>query len=1190
MGGERRGMRKKGLWKKSASVLIAAAMIMTSVPVYAAEPDEQVEEVVVQEQTEDAEKEAEEILLEDESAGAENDGEEKVVVEEETTEEDNEELCVGAGAVEVYVNGQHQNNQTLENAINNANSDSTINIKLLENVEVNDTIWINTGKKVTLDLNGYDVVFKGESINGENRIFVQYGTLNVTGSGTLREETASYAPIIVRGNTNNSANWTTVNIGENVTLEGWSGIFVSAPNVNCADGVVINIKGNIQGRADATGDPGCGVYVNGAINRIGENIPDITLESTSSITSPGDGIYAAGYAKWTLKGNITASTALSIKSGIFDISSGTYHSTGAFVDTPVTDNSGPEDTGAALNITSNDGYAKKTKVTITGGTFISDNGYAVYEGIAKSGSTPAAVESYATLSIEGGFFKGNSVRGTVSLNEMAKKAVISGGYFNVPFTSDYIVKDERRLELLVNQDSYQDEYGYVVGVRKPTEVEPAVGEPEVDFEGSSITADKQEDVKKAAENVEATGLGACANEVASDVTQNEANEAKRQGKEELDKAQIPHAGDNITIYAQTYLDIKPKELTDTTTDGKTPIYSLDIEPKYYLVASTAETSEDIRLDDEGDKKKNAAKIPNSGGSVDTTNRVVKLDIPLPEGFIKEPAPKTLFVKHVKKNGKTYYYYADVKATTVNGKITYSVSFTNDKGFSTFTILAEGTVAEVGGVGYTSLDAALKAATSGDTVYLLKDVTENEIIAAGKNITLDLNGNTINGSVENKGTVTITGNGKITGNISSSGTTSIQSGTFAGTLTTNGNGKFSISGGTFKPGTVKPEYCAPGYEPNANGSGVSAIYSPVQPSSENNNLSSLTLSKGTLTPAFDKDTTSYTATVDETVDSITFTPVSEDSLASIQVNGKTVASGKASEAIALKEGENIITVVVTAQNGEQKTYTIKVTRSKAEPGSNADLAGLALSKGTLSPKFSAEKEQYKAVVENVVDSILVTPKAADENSTVTVNGKPSSEKVALKVGYNTIKVKVVSADGKATKTYTIQVTRVVPKNKTITISRRKYKVTNELIAKASVAITGLSDNKVINLSVPDTIQIYGVTYKVTSIGTNAFRKQPKMKTAKIGNNVTHIGYGAFYACPILNSVTVGKSVKTIGNHAFCRDTKLRTLTFQGTALTKLGDHLLYQVTNLTIKAPSSKVKAYKKLFTNKGSKSFKVVKK
>lgn len=826
-------MIKKGLWKKSASVLIVAAMLMTSVPVYAAEPDEQVEEVVVQEQTEDAEKEAEEILLE-ESAGAENDGEEKIVVEE-TTEEDSEELCAVTkeqASVEVFTNGQTTYYTTLSDAVAAVADGTKISVKLLKSIANESVIWVNTGKNVTVNLNGCNVGFAKTG-----SFYVQNGTLTVTGSGMLYEQEPDYAPIVVRGNTKDIESYSIVDIRENVTLKGWSGVFVSAPNVNCADGVVVNIDGKIQGIA-AKGDPGCGVYVNGAINRIGENIPDITLGPTSSITSPGDGIYAAGHANWTLQGDITAATALSIKSGIFDISSGTYHSTGAFVDTPVTDNSGPEDTGAALNITSNNGYAQKTYVKITGGSFISDNGYAVYEGIAKSGSTPAvpaAVASYATLSIEGGFFKGNNVRGTVSLNEMANRAVISGGYFNVPFTSDYIVKDDRGLELLVNQDSYQYEYGYVVGVRKPTD-------------------------------------------------------------------------------------------------------------------------------------------------------------------------------------------------------------------------------------------------------------------------------------------------------------------------------------------------------------------PVQPSSSNNNLSALTLSKGTLTPAFDKDTTSYTATVDETVDSITVTPVTEDSLASIQVNGKTVASGKASEAIALQEGENIITVVVTAQNGEQKTYTIKVTRNKAELGSNADLAGLTLSKGTLSPKFSAEKEQYKAVVENAVSSILVTPKAADENSTVTVNGKPASEKVDLQVGYNTIKVKVVSADGKATKTYTIQVIRVVPKNKTITISRRKYKVTNELIAKASVAITGLSDNKVINLSVPDTIQIYGVTYKVTSIGKNAFRGQPKMKTAKIGNNVTAIGYGAFYACPILNSVTVGKRVKTIGNHAFCRGTKLRMLTFQGTALTKLENHLLYQVTNLTIKAPSSKVKAYKKLFTNKGTNSFKVVKK
>ena len=244
---------------------------------------------------------------------------------------------------------------------------------------------------------------------------------------------------------------------------------------------------------------------------------------------------------------------------------------------------------------------------------------------------------------------------------------------------------------------------------------------------------------------------------------------------------------------------------------------------------------------------------------------------------------------------------------------------------------------------------------------------------------------------------------------------------------------------------------------------------------------------------------------------------------------------------------------------------------------------------MTPAFSADTKNYTAVVENAADSLAVNAKAAD-GATVTVNGKATSEKVALKVGYNTIKIQVTAEDGKTTDTYTIKVTRVVPKNYKITISGKKYQVTNARSTKGTVAITGLSDKKAETLSVPNTVKIYGITYKVTSVGKNAFRELSKLKTVKVGDNVTTIGYGAFYKCPALKSVTLGKNVKSIGDHAFCRDEKLRTLTLNGTALTKVGNHVLYKAANLTIKAPSSKVKAYKKLFTNQGTKSFKVEKK
>ena len=71
------------------------------------------------------------------------------------------------------------------------------------------------------------------------------------------------------------------------------------------------------------------------------------------------------------------------------------------------------------------------------------------------------------------------------------------------------------------------------------------------------------------------------------------------------------------------------------------------------------------------------------------------------------------------------------------------------------------VAQVGENKYETLAAAIAAANAGDTVTLLKDVTENVEIAKEKNLTLDLNGKTLNGgtgtakaALYNLGTITI----------------------------------------------------------------------------------------------------------------------------------------------------------------------------------------------------------------------------------------------------------------------------------------------------------------------------------------------------------------------------------------------------------------------------------------------------
>ena len=71
------------------------------------------------------------------------------------------------------------------------------------------------------------------------------------------------------------------------------------------------------------------------------------------------------------------------------------------------------------------------------------------------------------------------------------------------------------------------------------------------------------------------------------------------------------------------------------------------------------------------------------------------------------------------------------------------------------------VASIGGNKYISLAAAIAAANNGDTVTLLKNVTENVEIAKEKNLTLDLNGCILNGgtgtakaALTNYGTITI----------------------------------------------------------------------------------------------------------------------------------------------------------------------------------------------------------------------------------------------------------------------------------------------------------------------------------------------------------------------------------------------------------------------------------------------------
>ena len=102
---------------------------------------------------------------------------------------------------------------------------------------------------------------------------------------------------------------------------------------------------------------------------------------------------------------------------------------------------------------------------------------------------------------------------------------------------------------------------------------------------------------------------------------------------------------------------------------------------------------------------------------------------------------------------------------------------------------------------------------------------------------------------------------------------------------------------------------------------------------------------------------------------------------------------------------------------QKQETQKPEEKKQEEkklSSNANLASLSISQGTLNPKFSASKTQYTVNLNGDVSSIKVNATAADSKAVVYGTGTKS-----LKPGKNTISVSVAAEDG-STKEYTITV--------------------------------------------------------------------------------------------------------------------------------------------------------------------------
>jgi lysophospholipase L1-like esterase len=252
-----------------------------------------------------------------------------------------------------------------------------------------------------------------------------------------------------------------------------------------------------------------------------------------------------------------------------------------------------------------------------------------------------------------------------------------------------------------------------------------------------------------------------------------------------------------------------------------------------------------------------------------------------------------------------------------------------------------------------------------------------------------------------------------------------------TITVNGNPVTSGSASStinLNPGTNTITVVVTAQDGNTTKTYTVVVTRAQPPASNDATLSALTASSGTLSPTFSSGTLDYTDSVANTINLLTVTPTVNESHATVTVNGTAVLSGSASGLISLNVGTNVITIIVTAQDGTHtKTYTITVTRAPANSSNDANLSSLTISNGTLSPSFSSGTISYTDSVNYTISSVTVTPTSNESHATITVNGNPvisgaASSSISLNEGPNTITVVVTAQNGTTTKTYTTIVTR------------------------------------------------------------------------------------------------------------------------------------------------------------------------
>ncbi len=335
---------------------------------------------------------------------------------------------------------------TLSDAIQNVKEGGTITLE--EAVDVPTTIDVTGSKSFILNLNGKTL----KGVSGQRILNIKEGTVTITGRGTV-DSTEAKGGIYVYGATTKGGAAGHLTIDSGVTVKGVSPIVVSSLNRKDSYGAELNVMGTVEGTSTA------GVFVHGTIKNTEDptEFPEITVSGTVKSDTEA-GFAQMGGATTTITGTVEGATGIVIKSGTLNLNGATVTGKGAFGEAEPSGN-GYNSTGAAIQIESNVGYAGNIDISVSGGTYTSEDNSAIVE---YTDENTFAIDNIA---IEGGTFQAAEGKEALSISSEEEEV-----FTNFISRGEFLSGSEKSdVSAYLISGVIQDENGNVVTPVEPSE-------------------------------------------------------------------------------------------------------------------------------------------------------------------------------------------------------------------------------------------------------------------------------------------------------------------------------------------------------------------------------------------------------------------------------------------------------------------------------------------------------------------------------------------------------------------------------------------------------------------------------------------------------------------------------------------------------------------------------------------------